>query len=138
VYTWNYKVNVKYDKNGQETRTDTAHPTTNQQSSTTSTVSSTRPTAAAAQIPKPKGQAGKDYSLQVKMGLSKSTKGHLNYNAILVRVLLLWNGSMLTVMLQRSVRDAVSESRIAWQKPWAAIPASEKAILFSVVSTLVM
>ncbi|THU81295.1 hypothetical protein K435DRAFT_873507 [Dendrothele bispora CBS 962.96] len=68
-------------------------------------------------IPKPKGQAGKDYSLQVKMGLSKSTKGRLRYNSIL-----------------RSVRDAVSESRIAWQKAWSEISASEKAILFTVLT----
>lgn len=36
-------------------------------------------------IPKPKGQAAKDFNLCVRMGLSKSTKGLQSYNTLIVR-----------------------------------------------------
>ncbi|THU76278.1 hypothetical protein K435DRAFT_879440 [Dendrothele bispora CBS 962.96] len=65
-------------------------------------------------VPKPKGQAGKDYSLSSKMGLSKSKKALIQYNTLL-----------------RNMRDAVSESRIPWQNEWANIPAADKAMLFA-------
>ncbi|THU75863.1 hypothetical protein K435DRAFT_905802 [Dendrothele bispora CBS 962.96] len=67
-------------------------------------------------IPKPQGQAQKDYSLAVKMGLSKSRKSRLLYNALL-----------------RAMRDAVSASRIPWQKEWANIDAADEAMLFAVM-----
>ncbi|THU76248.1 hypothetical protein K435DRAFT_879478 [Dendrothele bispora CBS 962.96] len=67
-------------------------------------------------VPKPEGQAGKDYSLAVKMGLSRSTNSQRRYNALL-----------------RSMRDAVSESRIPWQREWAQIDAADKAMLFAIM-----
>ncbi|CAA7267807.1 unnamed protein product [Cyclocybe aegerita] len=63
----------------------------------------------------PKGTAGKDFSIQVSMGLAGSTKKHAKYTAIL-----------------RSLRDLVLQSRINWELPWAQIPASKKAKLFQV------
>ncbi|THU93067.1 hypothetical protein K435DRAFT_800029 [Dendrothele bispora CBS 962.96] len=67
-------------------------------------------------IPKPKGQAGKDFSLAVKMGLAKGNGGRLRYNALL-----------------RSAREVVSEAHLDWQKPWADIPPADKAMAFSVL-----
>lgn len=39
------------------------------------------------QVPKPKGQQGKDWSIQVEMGLAGSTKKKQKYSQLLVRTL---------------------------------------------------
>ncbi|THU96635.1 hypothetical protein K435DRAFT_797171 [Dendrothele bispora CBS 962.96] len=80
------------------------------------TVATNQHDDSAPRIPKPKGQAGKDYTIAIEMGLSKSTQGQQSYNAIL-----------------RLAQDVVSESRIAWQGKWADIPADQKAIMFAVL-----
>ncbi|CAA7260799.1 unnamed protein product [Cyclocybe aegerita] len=55
----------------------------------------------------PRGTAGKDFSIQISMGLAGSTKKGAKYTAIL--------------------------SCINWELPWAQIPTSKKAKLFQVV-----
>ncbi|THU94388.1 hypothetical protein K435DRAFT_860581 [Dendrothele bispora CBS 962.96] len=80
------------------------------------TVATNQHDDSAPRIPKPKGQAGKDYMIAIEMGLSKSTRGQQSYNTIL-----------------RSAQDVVSESRIAWQAKWADILADQKAIMFAVL-----
>ncbi|KAJ3921495.1 hypothetical protein F5877DRAFT_64905 [Lentinula edodes] len=68
-------------------------------------------------IPKPKGQAGRDFTLCVKMGLSKSTKGLVTYNALV-----------------QNTHRAVHESRIPWDKyEWRNIAAADKALLFTIM-----
>ncbi|KAJ3875025.1 hypothetical protein F5051DRAFT_430888 [Lentinula edodes] len=68
-------------------------------------------------IPRPKGQAGRDFTLCVKMGLSKSTKGLVTYNALV-----------------RNTHRAVHESRIPWDKyEWRNIAAADKALLFAIM-----
>ncbi|KAJ3494992.1 hypothetical protein NLJ89_g10700 [Agrocybe chaxingu] len=64
---------------------------------------------------RPKGTAGKDFSIQIAMGLAGSNKKGAKYTAIL-----------------RSLRDLVLQSRINWELPWSQIPASEKSKLFQV------
>ncbi|KAJ4467644.1 hypothetical protein C8J55DRAFT_38973 [Lentinula edodes] len=68
-------------------------------------------------IPKPKGQAAKDFNLCVRMGLSKSTKGLQSYNTLI-----------------RNTHRAVHESRIPWDKyEWKDIAAADKALLFAIM-----
>ncbi|KAJ3501991.1 hypothetical protein NLJ89_g9088 [Agrocybe chaxingu] len=64
---------------------------------------------------RPKVTAGKDFSIQIAMGLAGSNKKNDKYTAIL-----------------RSLRDLVLQSRINWELPWTEIPAGEKAKLFQV------
>ncbi|KAJ7588303.1 hypothetical protein C8J56DRAFT_1050366 [Mycena floridula] len=67
-----------------------------------------------AKIAKPKGR---NYSLQVEMGLGGSTKKTGQYNTIL-----------------REVRDLSLNARLPWDKAWADISARAKADFFAVVA----
>ncbi|KAJ7575262.1 hypothetical protein C8J56DRAFT_1063515 [Mycena floridula] len=67
-----------------------------------------------AKIAKPKGR---NYSLQVEMGLSGSTKKTRQYNTIL-----------------REVRDLSLNAQLPWDKAWADISARAKADFFAVVA----
>ncbi|KAH7879637.1 uncharacterized protein C8R40DRAFT_1165892 [Lentinula edodes] len=67
-------------------------------------------------VPKPSGQAWKDYSICVEMGLAKSSESIKKYKAIL-----------------RGVREAVMQSRLPWQNAWADIPAADKAMILAVM-----
>ncbi|KAF8824181.1 hypothetical protein HHX47_DHR8000363 [Lentinula edodes] len=67
-------------------------------------------------VPKPSGQAGKDYSICVEMGLAKSLESIKKYKAIL-----------------RGVCEAVMQSRLPWQNAWADISAADKAMILAVM-----
>lgn len=90
-------------------------------------------------IPRPRGVAGKDYCIQIEMGLATSERNDQKYSALMVRYLAYNNVHRILLTIfdtnrQRGLRDLVIRSQINWELPWADIPASEKAKLFSVVS----
>ncbi|TFK65414.1 hypothetical protein BDN72DRAFT_845569 [Pluteus cervinus] len=66
-------------------------------------------------IPRPKGTAGKDFSIQVEMRLASSENKDEKYKAVL-----------------RSLHDLVLGARLEWTLPWKAISTGDKAKLFQV------
>jgi len=85
-------------------------------------------------IPRPKGTAGTDFSIQEEMGLSGSTKGYDIYKGIQVR----WESSMNILLtklkIKRNLRDLMLNARINWERRWADVPLKDKALLFDVVN----
>ncbi|KAK0470470.1 uncharacterized protein EV420DRAFT_1473526 [Desarmillaria tabescens] len=66
-------------------------------------------------VPKPHGQAGKDFLIAEKMGLAGSRKKRDRYNALL-----------------RSARDLTLNAHLPFERSWCDIPAASKATLFAV------
>ncbi|THU79748.1 hypothetical protein K435DRAFT_875112 [Dendrothele bispora CBS 962.96] len=66
-------------------------------------------------IARPKGQAGKDYSIAVAMGLANTRKKQELYRNV-----------------RRSLHDLAMNSRIRWDIPWADTRTSDRAQLFAV------
>ncbi|EDR01071.1 uncharacterized protein LACBIDRAFT_333580 [Laccaria bicolor S238N-H82] len=66
-------------------------------------------------VPRLKGTAGADWSIQEVMGLAGSEKKHGIYRALV-----------------RKIHDLTLNARIKWDSKWADIPASDKAKLFQV------
>lgn len=94
-------------------------------------------------IPRPKGTAGTNFSIQEAMGLSGSTKKYETYKAIQVRMRCECHaaiGELVTLTQmprsQRNLRDLAMNARINWEVPWAQVPARDKAKLFEVVSAV--
>ena len=84
-------------------------------------------------VPRPKGTAGADWSIQEAMGLAGSEKKHGIYRALVVSINHNIVPSYPHLSEQRQIRDLTLNARIKWDSKWADIPASDKAKLFQVV-----
>jgi hypothetical protein len=86
-------------------------------------------------IPRPAGTAGKDWSIQEEMGLSKTIEGHKTYKASIVRQKKMFmTGSLHTTISQCQIHDITPPSQINWEVLWSQVQPKEMATLFDVVS----
>ncbi|KAF5309635.1 hypothetical protein D9758_018933 [Tetrapyrgos nigripes] len=71
------------------------------------------PSTDTATIPRPRGTAGKDFSIQVAMNLAGSVAKDVKYKA-----------------LQRRVKDLVGHARVPYDIPWKDVAVQTKSLLF--------